>query len=120
VVQSKPQFVLVIINHQVSIMELIKLHVKVFNACVHCHKLSCKAENSFHISRWRLKHYKETFTGSALVDWLLGVGLAKDRNQASQYAHHLLDGRVIRHVENLHHFSDETLLYTFMSVEDRY
>jgi len=68
--------------------------------------------------RWRLKHYKESFLGSALVDWLLGVGLARDRIQASQYASHLLEGRVIRHVENLHHFHDQALLYTFTSVED--
>ncbi|PNF32094.1 Integral membrane protein GPR155 [Cryptotermes secundus] len=70
--------------------------------------------------RWHLKHYKETFSGSALVDWLLGVGLARDRNQAVQYARHLLEGRVIRHVENLYHFHDQTTLYTFMSVQDRY
>lgn len=56
--------------------------------------------------------------GSALVDWLLGAGLARDRIQACQYAIHLLDGRVIRHVENLHHFHDRAMLYTFTPVED--
>lgn len=68
--------------------------------------------------RWRLKHYKESFLGSALVDWLLEDGLARDRIQASQYASHLLEGRVIRHVENLHHFHDQAMLYTFTPVED--
>jgi hypothetical protein len=56
--------------------------------------------------------------GSALVDWLLEDGLARDRIQASQYASHLLEGRVIRHVENLHHFHDQAMLYTFTPVED--
>ena len=56
--------------------------------------------------------------GSALVDWLLGVGLARDRIQACQYASHLLEGRVIRHVENLHHFHDQSMLYTFTPGED--
>jgi hypothetical protein len=72
----------------------------------------------FFISRWHLKQYKETFLGSALVDWLLGVGLARDRIQASQYASHLLEGRVIRHIENLHHFNDKAMLYTFMAAEN--
>ena len=64
-----------------------------------------------------MKLYREAFTGISLVDWLLGVGLASDRIQATQYAGHLLEGRVIRHVENLHHFSDQGLLYTFAASE---
>ncbi|XP_069678473.1 lysosomal cholesterol signaling protein isoform X1 [Periplaneta americana] len=68
--------------------------------------------------RWRLKYYRETFLGSKLVDWLMEVGLARDRIQATQYAYHLLEGRVIRHVENLHHFHDRAMLYTFMAPEE--
>ena len=64
-----------------------------------------------------MKLYRQTFTGTSLVDWLLGVGLARDRIQATQYAGHLLEGRVIRHVENLHHFQDRGLLYTFDTPE---
>lgn len=110
---------LVVAHHQMPngvnyIVYEIILHVRTL------HKSCYKSEKSFHISRWRLKHYKETFPGSALVDWLLGVGLARDRNQASQYARHLLEGRVIRHVENQYHFHDQTILYTFMSIQDRY
>lgn len=65
--------------------------------------------------RWRIKIYKKVFYGSAFVDWLLLVGLAKDRIEAAQYAGHLIDGRVLRHINNVYHFHDKNLLYTFCS-----
>jgi hypothetical protein len=120
VIQGKAQFCVGSYKSSGSIVELIILYMRLFYTCIHYHKSNYKAENCFHISRWHLKHYKETFSGSALVDWLLGVGLARDRNQAAQYARHLLEGRVIRHVENLYHFHDQTMLYTFVSIQDRY
>lgn len=65
--------------------------------------------------RWRIRVYKKCFYGGAFVDWLIDVGLAKDRMGACNYARHLVDGRVLRHINNVHHFSDKKLLYTFCS-----
>lgn len=63
--------------------------------------------------RWRIKIYRKVFFGSDFVDWLIKVGLAKDRIQASHYAKQLVDGRVLRHINNVYHFHDKNLLYTF-------
>lgn len=63
--------------------------------------------------RWRLKIYRKVLFGSDFVDWLIKVGLAKDRIQAVHYAKRLVDGRVLRHINNVYHFQDKNLLYTF-------
>lgn len=63
--------------------------------------------------RWRIKIYRKVFFGSDFVDWLIKVGLAKDRIQASHYAKCLVDGRALRHINNVYHFHDKNLLYTF-------
>lgn len=63
--------------------------------------------------RWRIKIYKKVFYGNRFIDWLIEVGLAKDRVEAAQYARHLIDGRVLRHINNVYHFHDKNLLYTF-------
>lgn len=65
--------------------------------------------------RWRIKIYKNVFYGNTFVDWLIEVGLANDRFSAEQYAKHLIDGRVLRHINNVYHFHDKNLLYTFCS-----
>lgn len=65
--------------------------------------------------RWRIRVYKQCFYGGAFVEWLLEVGLAKDRMGAASYARHLVDGRVLRHINNVYHFYDKNLLYTFCS-----
>ncbi|CAB3251441.1 unnamed protein product [Arctia plantaginis] len=64
-------------------------------------------------TRWRMRTYRCVFRGSCLVRWLINCGLAKDEFEAVQYGRHLLDGRLIAHVNNAHHFSDSPLLYTF-------
>ncbi|XP_074030113.1 integral membrane protein GPR155 homolog anchor isoform X2 [Leptinotarsa decemlineata] len=43
--------------------------------------------------RWRLKIYKNVFSGEQFVDWLIEVGLARDRVEAVNYARHLIEGR---------------------------
>lgn len=63
--------------------------------------------------RWRIKVYKKCFYGTTLVDWLVEIGLAKDRVEAAQYGRHLVDGRVLSHINNVYHFCDKNLLYTF-------
>ncbi|XP_053656255.1 lysosomal cholesterol signaling protein isoform X2 [Cherax quadricarinatus] len=63
--------------------------------------------------RWRLKNLAAVFGGKELVDWLLMVGLAHDRTDAVKYGRQLLQGGIIRHIDNLHHFHDQPLFYTF-------
>ncbi len=63
--------------------------------------------------RWRIKIYKKVFYGTQFVDYLIEVGLAQDRNEAIKYGKRLIDGRIMRHINNCHHFSDKKLLYTF-------
>jgi hypothetical protein len=67
----------------------------------------------FLIFRWRIKVYKKVFYGDDFINWLIEVGLARDRTEATQYARHLIDGRVLRHINNVYHFYDKNLLYTF-------
>ncbi|XP_073947266.1 integral membrane protein GPR155 homolog anchor isoform X2 [Choristoneura fumiferana] len=64
-------------------------------------------------TRWRMRTYRNVFRGSCLVRWLISCGLAKDEAEAVTYGKHLLDGRLISHVNNAHHFSNSPLLYTF-------
>ncbi|KAK6634676.1 hypothetical protein RUM43_012077 [Polyplax serrata] len=63
--------------------------------------------------RLRLRMYRDCFQGKTLVSWLQAQRLAKDETEAIQYACHLLEGRVLRHIENRHHFENSNLLYTF-------
>lgn len=63
--------------------------------------------------RWRIKVYKKVFYGSVFVDYLIDVGLASDRNEAVKYGKRLIDGRIMRHINNCHHFVDKKLLFTF-------
>ncbi|XP_041986213.1 integral membrane protein GPR155 [Aricia agestis] len=65
-------------------------------------------------TRWRVRTYRGVFRGSCLVKWLVRAGLAADNAAATAYARHLLDGRLIAHVNNAHHFADSPLLYTFL------
>ncbi|KAK3853959.1 hypothetical protein Pcinc_018287 [Petrolisthes cinctipes] len=67
--------------------------------------------------RWRLKNLSGVFGGKELVEWLLVVGLARDRTEAVKYGRRLLQGGVIRHTQGLHHFHDQPLFYTFRSLE---
>ncbi|KAH8307356.1 hypothetical protein KR044_010665 [Drosophila immigrans] len=65
--------------------------------------------------RWRIRVYRKVFYGSEFVSWLIEVGLSKDRMEAVHYARHLVDGRVLRHINNVYHFEDKQLLYNFCS-----
>lgn len=83
----------------------------------------CEQFTSYHLEkcrqsiakdkRWRIKVYKKVFYGSHFVDYLLDVGLARDRVEALKYGKRLIDGRVMRHINNCHHFADKKLLFTF-------
>lgn len=83
----------------------------------------CEQFTSYHLEkcrqsiakdkRWRIKVYKKVFYGSKFVDYLLEVGIARDRIEAVKYGKRLIDGRVMRHINNCHHFADKKLLFTF-------
>lgn len=77
------------------------------------HHISNCVESIVRDVRHRLTNYKAAFRGSDLVDWLLEVDLARDRQDAVTYARHLVKGRVIRHVDNYLDFYDDNFLYTF-------
>ncbi|TRY74981.1 hypothetical protein TCAL_12136 [Tigriopus californicus] len=86
-------------------------------------KLYCQQFLRYHIEkcmesllrdvRVRLTTYQAVFRGQELVDWLMEVGLSRDRNDALIYGRHLLKGRVIRHVEDHLDFYDDVFLYSF-------
>lgn len=57
--------------------------------------------------------YKDVFPGTKFIDWLIEVGLARDRTEAVNYSRHLIEGRVLRHINEVYHFYDRNLLYTF-------
>lgn len=61
-----------------------------------------------------MKIYKDAFSGTKFVDWLLELGLARDRVEAVHYARHLIEGRVIKHINDIYHFYDRNFLYTFI------
>ncbi|XP_019875971.2 integral membrane protein GPR155 isoform X2 [Aethina tumida] len=77
------------------------------------HLQNCKSSIASD-KRWRLKTYKNVFAGNKFVDWLIEVGLARDRVQAVNYARHLVEGKVLRHINSVYHFYDRQLLYTFV------
>lgn len=85
----------------------------------------CEQFTSYHLEscrkaiakdkRWRIKVYKKVFYGSTFADYLIEVGLARDRTEAIKYGKRLIDGRVMRHINNCNHFVDKKLLFTFCS-----
>ena len=67
----------------------------------------------WYLSRWHLKEYRNVFCGNEMVDWLLLMGLARDRNQAEKYGQGLLDGGIINHVDGRKDFHDQSYFYSF-------
>ena len=66
-------------------------------------------------------HHHEVFHGEDLVDWLVEVGLATDRDSAVVYGNKLLIGQIITVVDKEHdhtRFHDRRLLYRFDSNEE--
>lgn len=60
-----------------------------------------------------MRTYRGVFRGSCLVKWLIDCGLAKDEYEAVTYGRHLVDGRLIAHVSDAHHFTNSPMLYSF-------
>ncbi|XP_063964383.1 lysosomal cholesterol signaling protein-like [Lytechinus pictus] len=89
---------------------------------------TCEQFTTHHLARCRdvivadrkyhLRTYKNVFRGSDLVDWLLEVGLAEGRIEASNYATRLLLGRILEHTHQEHHFHDNGLFFRFIEDEE--
>jgi hypothetical protein len=65
-----------------------------------------------------MESYREVFCGHELVDWLMLVGLARDRSEGAIYANHLLLGRVIRSIKASARFQDTAAFYTFLPLAE--
>jgi len=76
------------------------------------HRDRCKTD-LVGCKRYRLRKYRNVFVGSKFVDWLIEVGLAKDRADAVNLGRKLLLGRVIEHAQKEHYFHDLPYLYKF-------
>lgn len=63
--------------------------------------------------RFHYKFYRNVFTGSDLVDWLLRKRLVKTRSQAVAFGRKLVISRVIHHVSHNRHFYDNYNFYRF-------
>ncbi|XP_052096045.1 integral membrane protein GPR155-like isoform X2 [Mytilus californianus] len=68
--------------------------------------------------KYRLKEYKQVFTGTDMCDWLLEVGLAHDRGEAIEYGRFLVTGHIVSHVTKEHHFHDLPYFYNFIEEEE--
>uniref|UniRef100_A0AAR5Q468 DEP domain-containing protein n=1 Tax=Dendroctonus ponderosae TaxID=77166 RepID=A0AAR5Q468_DENPD len=77
------------------------------------HLRSCKQAIAAD-KRWRFTVYHDVFAGKQFIDWLIEVGLARDRVEAVNYGRHLIEGRVLKHINGVYHFYDRSLLYTFV------
>lgn len=70
------------------------------------------------VYRYRLRTYNSVFCGSSMCDWLIEVGLCRDRNEAVVYGRTLLRGQVISHVTSEHDFHDMPYFYKFLEDGD--
>uniref|UniRef100_A0AAZ3S1N9 G protein-coupled receptor 155 n=1 Tax=Oncorhynchus tshawytscha TaxID=74940 RepID=A0AAZ3S1N9_ONCTS len=59
----------------------------------------------------RCEGERATFLGSDLVDWLVRVGLARDRGEAQLYGAQLQQGGILQHLTHQFGFRDDTLLH---------
>ncbi|XP_026683997.1 integral membrane protein GPR155, partial [Diaphorina citri] len=78
------------------------------------HLRQCRTDIARDI-RWKLLLYKQCFTGEQFISWLLAHDIAQDRGRGLEYAQHLVQGRVIRHIQGAYAFQDSRhKLYTFV------
>lgn len=61
-----------------------------------------------------MKKYESVFTGVDLIDWLIEKKIVNSREEAVQYGHSLMLGRVIAHVTYEHYFHDDQYFYKFL------
>jgi hypothetical protein len=68
--------------------------------------------------RYHLRTYRDVFTGTQLIDYLMERGLAEDRYHGLDYGRDLLMGDLIVHVSHEHHFHDCGYFYRFCTKAD--
>ncbi|KAH9518542.1 Parathyroid hormone 2 receptor, partial [Bulinus truncatus] len=74
---------------------------------------TCPSCSPRHESRFRYQTFKKVFTGTALCDWLIRVGLTSDRSEAVAYGRHLVLGRFVSIcvTERIHSFTTADKIY---------
>ena len=65
-----------------------------------------------------VRTYRDVFTGSTLIDYLMERGLAADRYRGLDFGRDLLMGDLIVHVSHEHHFHDCGYYYRFCTPAD--
>lgn len=80
--------------------------------------LQCKAEELYskcdlRDRKWKLKTYKSCFVGSEIIDVIIEMKFASNKDQAIEFGNKLLNSNLICHVENDHIFKNEKLYYKF-------
>ena len=81
----------------------------------------CQRFKAHYIDKWkvdlvcdlRFHFHKDVFHGDQLVDWIIEYGLASTRMDAVHYGNCLLQGQIIQHCVNEHHFYDLPYFYRF-------
>lgn len=68
--------------------------------------------------RYHLRTYKDVFTGTEMINFLLEKGLIDDRYAGLDFGRDLLIGDVIVHVSHEHHFHDCEFFYRFCTQGD--
>ncbi|PAA76941.1 hypothetical protein BOX15_Mlig000212g9, partial [Macrostomum lignano] len=71
--------------------------------CLHSMRFS---RRRLSVGKFGANHQAGEFSGKALVDWLMSVGLCQDRIDAVAYGERLLLARVLRHEQQAYHFRD--------------
>uniref|UniRef100_A0A8C7MW63 G protein-coupled receptor 155 n=1 Tax=Oncorhynchus kisutch TaxID=8019 RepID=A0A8C7MW63_ONCKI len=77
---------------------------------VRYHKDQC-VQDIVPIRRCEGDRTQATFLGSDLVDWLVRVGLTRDRREAQLYGAQLQQGGILQHLTHQFGFKDDTLLH---------
>lgn len=68
--------------------------------------------------KYRFRTYNKVFCGTSFCDWMIEVGLCRDRGEAVSYGQKLLKGQVISHVMEEHDFHDMPYFYRFLDIEE--
>lgn len=92
----------------------IKLSVEKAGQIVEVLKTKVNIQNR----KYRMSTYRQCFVGSECVDVMIGAGIAKDRNEATQIGCALveLSPPYIEHVTGDHSFQDDSFLFRFSYV----
>ncbi|ESP05565.1 hypothetical protein LOTGIDRAFT_152422 [Lottia gigantea] len=78
----------------------------IFNKIKNCREIMRDHTDAGHV-------YRDTFTGSCLIDWMIKNEVVFSRNEAVQKGRELLEREIIKHVTDDYHFRDGNYKYQF-------